>query len=75
MSRQKALTFRLGILLLVGDCPIRQLVLYHTDFGRVAFLGVEPGLLVSLWLKASAIFGGGGEITSAEGLLDWGGGP
>jgi hypothetical protein len=34
--------FRLWILLLVGDYPIRKLVFYGKDFGCIAFLGVEP---------------------------------
>jgi hypothetical protein len=29
-------------LLLVGDYPIRKLLLYQKDFGWMAFVGVEP---------------------------------
>jgi hypothetical protein len=41
----------------VGDCPNRQLVLYQKDFGRTAFLGVEPRSV---------------GVDLAEGLCDWG---
>jgi hypothetical protein len=70
LFRLKALTFsNQGLLILVGDCPIWQLVLCEKDFGS---LGVEPRVFGLLWLMASATWGGGGEITSAEGLHDWG---
>jgi hypothetical protein len=36
----------------------------------MAVWGLNPELLGSLWLMASATWGG--EITSAEGLHDWG---
>jgi hypothetical protein len=55
-----------GLLLLVGDYPIRQLVVYEKDFGWMALFGFEPRSFVillsdalcdlggkSLWLKAS----------------------
>jgi hypothetical protein len=51
--------FRLGILLLVGDYPIRTLVLYQKDFGWTAFLEVEPRCV---------------EVALAEGLCNLGGG-
>lgn len=40
------------LLLLVGDCPIRQLVLYAKDFGWVAFWQLDRWVLGSLCLKA-----------------------
>jgi hypothetical protein len=54
--------FRLEILLLVGDDPIRKLVLYQKDFGWMAFLDLDPEVLGSLWLMASATWGGGGLL-------------
>jgi hypothetical protein len=53
----------------VGGCPIRKRVLCEKDFGWIAFWGLNPEVLWSLWLMASATCG---EITSAEGLHDWG---
>jgi hypothetical protein len=53
----------------MGDCPIRQCVLCKKDIGWMALSGLNPELLGSLWLMASATWG---EITSAEGLHDWG---
>jgi hypothetical protein len=61
--------FKQGALLLVGDYPTRQLVLREKDFGCVALWELNPGVMRSLWLKASAIWGGG---TLTEGLHDWG---
>jgi hypothetical protein len=43
-----------GLLLLVGDYPIRQLVLYEKDFGWMALLDLNPEVLGSLWLMVSA---------------------
>jgi hypothetical protein len=52
------------ILLLVGDCPIRQLVLCEKDFGLMALWELNTELLGSLWLMASATstLGGGDHI-------------
>jgi hypothetical protein len=59
LSRLKALTFSdKGLLLLVGDCPIRQRVLCKKDFGWMAFWGLNPEVLGSIWLTASATWGG-----------------
>jgi hypothetical protein len=58
-----------GLLLLVGDCPIRQLVLCEKDFGWVALWGLDPEVVGSLWLMASTTWR---KITSAEGLHDLG---
>jgi hypothetical protein len=58
-----------GLLLLVGDYPIRQLVLYEKDFGWMAFWKLNPEEFGSLWLMASATWR---KITLAEGLHDWG---
>jgi hypothetical protein len=49
-----------GLLLLVGDYHIRQLVLYEKDFGWLTFRELNPEVLVSLWLMASKTFAGGG---------------
>jgi hypothetical protein len=43
-----------GKLLLVGDYPISQLVLYEKDFGSMAFWEFKAEVLGSLWLMASA---------------------
>jgi hypothetical protein len=59
-----------GAILLVGDYPIRQLVLYEKDFGWMVFRELNPEVLGSLWLMASATWGGG--IILAESLNDWG---
>jgi hypothetical protein len=62
LSRGKALTFsNKGLLLLVGDYPIRQLVLYEKDFGWITLWELNPQVLGSLWLIASATWGGGGN--------------
>jgi hypothetical protein len=58
-----------GLLLLVGDCPIRQRVLCKNNFCWMALWGLNPEFLGSLWLMASATWG---DITSAEDLHDWG---
>jgi hypothetical protein len=43
LSRRKALTFsNLGLLLLVKDNPIRQLVLCEKDFGCMALWELNP---------------------------------
>jgi hypothetical protein len=56
---RKALTFSSwGLLLLVGDYPIRQRVLCEKDFGWVALWELNPEVLGSLWLMPSAISGG-----------------
>jgi hypothetical protein len=52
----------------VGDWPITQRVLCKKDFGWISLWGLNPEMLWSLWLMASATWG---EITSAEGLHDW----
>jgi hypothetical protein len=54
----------------MGDCHIRQRVLCKKDFGWMALWGLNPDVLGSLCLMASATWGG---MTSAEGLHDWGG--
>jgi hypothetical protein len=54
-SRQKALTFRLGSLLVVGDCPIRQLILHTMILVGWFSWDLNPEVLGSLWLKASVI--------------------
>jgi hypothetical protein len=70
LSRRKALTFSdKGVLLLVGDSPIRQRVLCKKDFGWMAVWVLNPEVLGLLWLVVCATWG---EITSAEGLHDWG---
>jgi hypothetical protein len=43
-----------GLLLLVGDYPIRQRFLYEMDFGWMALWDLNPEVLGSLWLMASA---------------------
>jgi hypothetical protein len=58
LSRRKALTFSdKGLLLLVGDCHIRQRVLCGKEFGWMALWVKNPEILGSLWLMASAISG------------------
>jgi hypothetical protein len=42
---------------MVGDYPIRKLVLYEKDFDWTAFWELNPEVLVSLWLMASATWG------------------
>jgi hypothetical protein len=42
----------MGLLLLVGDYSIRQLVLHEKDFGWMAFWELNPEVLGSLWLMA-----------------------
>jgi hypothetical protein len=70
LSPRKALTFSdQGLLLLVGDYPIRQRVLCKKDYGWMALWGLNTELLGSLWLMASATWG---ENHSVEGLHDWG---
>jgi hypothetical protein len=68
VSRQKALTLRLGTLLVVGDYPSRQLILHTRILVGWFTWELNPEVLGSLWLKAYATWGGG--ITSAEGLRD-----
>jgi hypothetical protein len=59
LSRRKALTFSdKGLLLLVGDRPISQRVLCKKDFDWMALWGLNPEVLGSLWLMASATWGG-----------------
>jgi hypothetical protein len=63
LSWWKALTSsNKGLLLLVGDYPIRQLVLYEKDFGWMAFWELNPEMLGSLWLMASVTLGGGNHF-------------
>jgi hypothetical protein len=50
-----------------GDYPIRQLVLYEKNFDWMALWELNPEMLGSLWLMASAAWG---EVTLAEGLHD-----
>jgi hypothetical protein len=70
LSRRKAFNFSdKGLLLLVEDCPIRQCALCEKDLDWIALWGLNPEVLGLLWLMASATWG---EITSAEGLHDWG---
>jgi hypothetical protein len=55
---RKALNFsNEGLLLLVGYYSIRQLVLCEKDFGWVALWELNPEVLGSLWLMASATWG------------------
>jgi hypothetical protein len=54
-------------LLLVGDYPVRQLVLYKKDFGWTAFSELNTEVLGSIWLMASAALKWG--ITLAESLM------
>jgi hypothetical protein len=61
--------FRLGILLIVGDYPIRQLILHPRILVWWFSWELNPEVLGSFWLQASAM-GPGGGITSAEGLRD-----
>jgi hypothetical protein len=65
LSWRKALTFSNKILLLVGDYPIRQLVLCEKYFGWMTVWELNPEVLRSLRLMASATWGG---ITLAEDL-------
>jgi hypothetical protein len=58
-----------GILLLVGDYPIRQHIIYEKDFGWMAFWELDLEELRSLWLMACTARGG---ITLDEVLHDWG---
>jgi hypothetical protein len=51
-----------GILLLVGDYSIRQLVLYENNFLWMAFWELDPEVLGSLWLMAPATWRGEGII-------------
>jgi hypothetical protein len=46
-------------LLIVGDYPIRQLVLHPRILVGWFFWELNSEMLVSLWLKASATWGGG----------------
>jgi hypothetical protein len=46
-----------GLLLLVGDYSIRQLVLYEKDFGWMAFWELNREVLGSLLLMVSAAWG------------------
>jgi hypothetical protein len=46
-------------LLLVGEYPARQLVLYEKNVGWITFWELNPEVLGSLWLMACAIWGGG----------------
>jgi hypothetical protein len=48
---------------------MRRSVLCEKDFGWMALWGLNPEVLWPLWLMASATWG---EITSAEGLHDFG---
>jgi hypothetical protein len=41
----------------VGDCPIRQRVICKKDFGLTALWGLNPEVIRSLWLIASATWG------------------
>jgi hypothetical protein len=55
LSRRKALTFsEQGLLLLVGDCPIRQRVLCKKDFCWMALWGLNPQVLWSPKVSALA---------------------
>jgi hypothetical protein len=58
---------RKGLLLLLGDYPIRQLVLCEKDFGWMALWKLNPEALADGLCDL-----GGGGITSAEGHHDWG---
>jgi hypothetical protein len=49
-----------GLLLLVGDCPIKQLVLCEKDFGWMALSELNPEMLGSIWLTAFVTWAGGG---------------
>jgi hypothetical protein len=63
--------FKLGSLLLVADYPIRQLVLCEMGGGGVALWELNPEVFGSLWQDRLCDWGGGG-ITSAKSLCDWG---
>jgi hypothetical protein len=67
LSQQKALTFRLGALLLPGGCPIRQLVLYQKNCGWMDFLGIEHRSIGVVLAEGPCDLR---LITSAEGLRD-----
>jgi hypothetical protein len=45
----------------VGGDSIRQLVLYERNFGWMDVWDLNPQVLGSLWLMASATWGGGGK--------------
>jgi hypothetical protein len=47
-----------GLLLLVRGDPIRQLVLHERNFGWMDVWELNPERLGSLWLMASATWGG-----------------
>jgi hypothetical protein len=49
--------FKLGLLLLVGGDPIRQLVLFERNFGWMDEWELNPDGLGSLWLMASETWG------------------
>jgi hypothetical protein len=58
LSWRKALTFSNNwLLLLLGDYPIRQLVLWEKDFGWMIVWELKSEVLGSLRLMASAIWG------------------
>jgi hypothetical protein len=46
-------------MILIGDYPIRQLVLNENNIDWLAFWEMNPEVVGSLWLMASAIWGGG----------------
>jgi hypothetical protein len=52
------LTVRLGPLLVMGDYPIRQLTLHTGIFVGWYSWEFNPGVLESIWLKASTTSGG-----------------
>jgi hypothetical protein len=62
--------FKLGIIATGGRLSHQATCLLWKGFWLDGSLGVEPRVFGSLWLMASATWGGG-EITSAEGLHDW----
>jgi hypothetical protein len=58
LSWRTAFTFSNQVLLLlVEDYPIRQIVFCEKDFGWMALWELNPKVLGSLWLMASATWG------------------
>jgi hypothetical protein len=75
LSWRRALTFsNKWLLLLAGDYLITQLALYEKDFGWMAFWELNPEVLGSLWLLASATWGGGGETLRLKATMMGAGG-
>jgi hypothetical protein len=76
LSWRKALTFsNEGLLPLVGDYPIKQLVLSEKEFGWMALWKLNPEVLGLLSLMATATWGGGGKSLRLNTSMIGEGGP